>query len=91
MGEAQTSAFDTLRTTLSRVSICFLLCTGGGGFDLGKLFYKEVVGDLQKKELKSFVACLLEGKNAKKHPGLKRCCDRFADPRRFGEAYAYCA
>lgn len=65
--------------------------TGGGGFDLTKLFHNEVIGDLQQTELGDFASRLLEGKKSEVHPGLQRCRDIMADAERFGKAYHCCA
>lgn len=69
---------------------------GGGKYKLAKLFSQEVVGDVPRNELPSFLAKLTELKlddNRKRQhtfPGMKRWLERIEDPLLLNEAYDRC-
>ena len=64
-------------------------CSGGGKYNLAKLFHHELIGDVPKKHIKNFVTHLLAGKTSNT-PGLARWHERIKDEARFDEAFRLC-
>jgi hypothetical protein len=85
---------DPLTLTASRP----LTPVGGGGYDLARLFRREVIGDIPLAEMPDFLAGLMPKKNgqegtfdAHQAAGLQRWRERIADPVRFSNTFADCA
>jgi hypothetical protein len=65
-------------------------CSGGGKYNLAKLFHHELVGDVPKEDLKDFISHLSVGETTRRSPGLVRWHERINDEARFNESFRLC-